>query len=159
MQAAPLSPGNILLREGTYRAIGECFAHLRSKVCCAQRHEKKKTCVHARTQTGGARAPACSGRACSSSAASSAAGATQRPAMNIVPDAWTRPWPPPEVAPQGGAFTRFPAQCPVRMAVFCPNSLPINAFRHLLTQIPRGFRSELTLSETQSLIACFERQV
>ena len=85
--------------------------------------------------------------------------ATQRPAMNIVPDAWTRPWPPPEGAPQGGAFTRFPAQCPVRMAVFCPNSLPINAFRHLLTQIPRGFRSELTLSETQSLIACFERQV
>ncbi|KAL4448640.1 hypothetical protein ABPG75_005859 [Micractinium tetrahymenae] len=31
-QAAPLTPDNILLREGTYRAIGECFLHLRSKV-------------------------------------------------------------------------------------------------------------------------------
>lgn len=31
-QAAPLSPDNILLREGTYRAIGECFPHLRTKV-------------------------------------------------------------------------------------------------------------------------------
>lgn len=31
-QAAALSPDNILLREGTYRAIGETFAHLRTKV-------------------------------------------------------------------------------------------------------------------------------
>ncbi|KAL4857828.1 Importin-11 [Chlorella vulgaris] len=31
-QAAPLTPSNILVREGTYRAIGECFPHLRSKV-------------------------------------------------------------------------------------------------------------------------------
>lgn len=31
-QAAPLTQENILLREGTYRAIGECFLHLRSKV-------------------------------------------------------------------------------------------------------------------------------
>ena len=85
--------------------------------------------------------------------------ATQRPAMNIVPDAWTtRNWPSQRGA-AGAGFTRFPAQCPVRMAVFCPNSLPIAAFRHLLTQTPRGFRSELTLSETQNLVSCFERQV
>lgn len=31
-QAAQLSPENILMREGTYRAIGECFPHLRTKV-------------------------------------------------------------------------------------------------------------------------------
>jgi hypothetical protein len=82
--------------------------------------------------------------------------ATQRPAMNIVPDAWTREWPLPAGGPlQNNGYTRFPAQCIVRMAVFCPNSVPVHAFRHLLTQTPRGFRSELTLGETQSLIACF----
>jgi hypothetical protein len=32
LQAAALTPDNILVREGTYRAIGECFPHLRSKV-------------------------------------------------------------------------------------------------------------------------------
>ena len=32
LQAAQLSPENILMREGTYRAIGECFPHLRTKV-------------------------------------------------------------------------------------------------------------------------------
>ncbi|PSC67511.1 importin-11 isoform X1 [Micractinium conductrix] len=31
-QAAPLSPDTTLQREGTYRAIGECFTHLRTKV-------------------------------------------------------------------------------------------------------------------------------
>jgi hypothetical protein len=36
LQAAALTPDNILVREGTYRAIGECFPHLRSKVRLGQ---------------------------------------------------------------------------------------------------------------------------
>ena len=83
--------------------------------------------------------------------------ATGRPAMNIVSDAWTRDWPLPAGGPlANNGHTRVPAQCVVRMAVFCPNSLPLRDFRNYLTQQGNGrFRSELTLHETQSLIACF----
>lgn len=46
-QAAQLSPDNILMREGTYRAIGECFPHLRTKVGW-QRFAEAQQAWHAR---------------------------------------------------------------------------------------------------------------
>ncbi len=82
--------------------------------------------------------------------------ATELPALNLEPHAWTRPWPlrDPEDAP--AERTRYAAQCRVQLSSFMPTALPRRAFLHLLRSDGGSrFDAELTADETHALLTEF----